>query len=238
MTTQTQEASLKEVVEVSVDEPTMNQIVEGNRLAFTVKSLTIKNNQEYLNCGEFLKQIKAVSKVIDDSRKEITRPLNEAKNRVMDFFKGSLDQLSNAESMLKRAILGYEQEQERIRRDEEQKAIARAKTEEERKRRALEERAAKAEESGDTAKAQLLRDRADDVYVPSVVAAPVLEKVKGISTKKVWKFRVNDESQVPREYLVVNETMLGKMAQATQGKIPVPGVEFYQEEILSAGRAF
>jgi hypothetical protein len=237
MTTQTQGISLNEVVNVSIDDSTLTQITEGNRLATTVKGLTINNNQEYLNSGEFLKQVKTVSKLIDDSRKELTRPLDEAKKRVMEFFKEPLDQLLSAESMLKRAILDYQQEQERIRREEEQKAIARAKAEEERKRRALEERATKAEESGNTAKAELLRERADDVYVPTVVTAPTLEKVKGISTKKVWKFRVTDECKIPREYLVINEAMLGKMAQATQGKIPVPGVEFYQEDVLSAGRA-
>lgn len=237
MTTKTQEKSLNEVVNVSVDDSTLTQITEGNRLATTVKGLTITNNQEYLNSGEFLKRIKTVSKLIDDSRKELTRPLDEVKKRVMDFFKDPLEQLSAAETVLKRAMLGYQQEQERIRREEEQKAIARAKAEEERKRRALEERAIKAEESGNTAKAELLRERADDVYVPAMATAPTLEKVKGISTKKVWKCRITDEAKIPREYLVINETMLNKMAQATQGKIPVPGVEFYQEDVLSAGRS-
>lgn len=236
MTTQTQEKSLNEIVNVSVDDSTLTQITEGSRLATTVKGLTITNNQEYLNSGEFLKQIKSVSKILDDARKDITKPLDEAKKRVMDFFRDPLDQLSAAEGILKRAILGYQQEQEKIRREEEQKAISRAKAEEERKRRALEERAVKAEESGNTAKAELLRERADDVYVPTIVTAPVIEKVKGISTKKVWKFRIKDESQIPREYLLINEPMLNKIAQATHGKIPVPGVEFYQEDVLSAGR--
>jgi len=244
MTTQTKEKSLNEIVNISVDDSTLVQISEDNQIATKVIDkfyadgcLTITSNQEYQNSGELLKQIKAGIKFLDDSRKEITRPLDDVKRRVMDFFKDPLDQLSQAEGIIKKAMLGFQQEQERIRREEEQKAIARAKAEEERKRRALEERAVKAEESGNTAKAELLRERADDVYVPTIVTAPTIEKVKGISTMKVWKCRIIDESKIPREYLLINEPMLSKMAKATQGKIPVPGVEFYQEDVLSAGRA-
>lgn len=236
MSTNTQE-NINEVVEVTIDSQMINQVSEGTRLATTVKGLTINNNQEYQNSGEFLKQIKTVSKILDDSRKEITRPLDEAKKRVMDFFREPLEQLSSAETVLKKALLSYQQAQERIRLEAERKAIAEAKAEEERKRKVLEERAAKAEEKGQEAKAEMLREQASDVYVPTVVSAPNVEKIKGLSSKKVWKCRITDEAKIPREYLVINEPMLNKMAQATHGKIPVPGVEFYQEEIISAARA-
>lgn len=236
MSTNTQE-NINKVVEVTIDSQMINQVSEGTRLATTVKGLTINNNQEYQNSGEFLKQIKTVSKILDDSRKEITRPLDEAKKSVMDFFREPLEQLSSAETVLKKALLSYQQAQERIRLEAERKAIAEARAEEERKRKSLEERATKAEEKGQEAKAEMLREQASDVYVPTVVSAPNVEKIKGLSSKKVWKFRVTDESKIPREYTLINEQMLNKIAQATQGKIPVPGVEFYQEEILSAGRA-
>ena len=243
MTTQTQEKTLQEVVEVSVDDSTIAQITEANSLATTVRSLTISNNNEYANSGEFLKQIKTVSKIIDDSRKQITKPLDEAKRRVMGFFRVPLAELSDAEQVLKKAILSYQQEQERIRREAEAKAIAKAKAEEEKKRKALELRAKKAEESGNIAKAEMLQEKADDVYVPTVVHAPQIEKVQGISTKKVWKAKIIDANKIPQNVYINDEkvtaaiqAILNKLATATKGAMPIDGVEFYQEESLSAGR--
>lgn len=236
MTTQT---AISEIVEVTVAEKTLSQFGDAEALATTVDKLKITNNAEYTNSAEFLKQIKSTTKVLDDARKDITKPLDEAKKRVMDLFRGPIEKLAQAETVLKRAILTYSQEQDRIRKEAEAKALAAARAEEERKRKALEERAAKEAEKGNTAKAEALQEKAENVYVPTVVLAPPTpEKISGISTKKVWKFRITDEKAIPRDYLVVNETMLGKLAQATQGKVPVAGVEFYQEDVLSAGRAF
>lgn len=242
MSTQTQE-SIKEVVEVSVNETSIATINEATSLAETVRSLTITNNQEYQNSGEFLKKIKTVSKMIDDARKDITKPLDDAKKRVMDFFREPLTQLSDAEKMLKGAILGYQQEQNRIAEEERRKAEAKAKAEEERKRKALEERAAKAEENGNSAKAEMLREQADDVRVKTVVAPARIEKVQGIATKKVWKAKIQDYTKIPSSFYLNDpkvqdaiQSAMNNFAKGTKGNVPVEGVEFFQEESLSAGR--
>jgi len=243
MSTQTKEKTIDEVIQISVNDSALAHISNANYLAETVKSLRISNSQEHVNSAEFLKKIKAVSKAIDDCRKDITKPLDELKKKVMDFFKEPLTELSEAESILKKAILSYQQEQERIRREEEAKAIAKAKAEEEKKRKALEERAKKAEEQGNSAKAEMLRDKADDVYVPTVVTAPTVEKVQGISTKKVWKAKIVDANKIPQNVYINDEkvtaaiqAILNKLATATKGAMPIDGVDFYQEESLSAGR--
>lgn len=233
----------KEILEVYITPTALNVVSEAKTLSQTVKTLTITNNKEHQNSGEFLKKIKSISNTMQDRRKEITAPLDESKKRVMDFFRGPLDELSEAERILKRAILTYQQEQARIAEEERKKAEARAKAEEEKKRKILEERAIKAEVEGKESKAEALREQALDVYVPTVVKAPVLEKVQGISTKKVWKANIVDINKIPQNVYINDEkvtaaiqAILNKLATATKGAMPIEGVEFYQEESLSAGR--
>lgn len=242
MTTQTQE-TIKETVEVSVTNAALENISEANKLATVVRELKITNSQEYQSSGNFLKQIKTVSKIIDDGRKEITKPLDDAKKRVMDFFKDPLNELSEAERLLKGAILTYQREQQRITQQKQLEAEAKARAEEERKRKELEERAKKWEEKGNQEKAELLREKAEDVHVKTVVVAQPIEKVSGLATKKVWKANIVDINKIPQNVYINDEkvtaaiqSILNKLATATKGAMPIDGVEFYQEDSLSAGR--
>ena len=239
----TKEKTINEVIHVSVDDDTLKNITNANTLSTEVKSLTITNNEEYMNSGKFLKNIKGISKVIDDSRKEMTKPLDEIKKNVMAFFKEPLNEPAEAESILKKGILEYQQKQERIHREAEQKAIAKARLEEEKRRKILEERAKKEEEKGNAVKAEILKEKAEGVYVPTVVMAPTFEKVSGISTKKIWKARIKDFSKIPTQYYINDEkvqcdiqSIMNKLSSATKGALPVEGVDFYQEESLSARR--
>jgi len=64
-----------------------------------------------------------------------------------------------------------------------------------------------------------------------------LEKkaVKGV--RKVWRFEVQNEVQVPREFLMVNEFNIRKAINAVaedQPMISIPGVRIYQEEMMTA----
>lgn len=104
----------------------------------------------------------------------------------------------------------------------EQKRIA---AEEERKRKdaeALAALSAEAEESGETALA------AEAVVAAALEQATVtvMPKCAGTSMREVWKAVVEDIAKIPREYLIVNQAMLDKVAQATKGAIPIPGVRF------------
>lgn len=69
--------------------------------------------------------------------------------------------------------------------------------------------------------------------IAPVVVAPVngikSEAVKG--TTKRWTFEVTDISQIPREYLVVDETAIRDAIN--QGVRTIPGVNIFQKEGLS-----
>ena len=47
--------------------------------------------------------------------------------------------------------------------------------------------------------------------------------------RTVWKFKVVDESLVPREYMQPNEKLIGGTIRSSKGKMKIPGIEAYEE---------
>lgn len=197
-------------------------------------SLVIKDQSTYEESASLLKTVKDMAKLVEESRKKITTPLDIAKKAVMDLFRGPSDELEKLESNLKRIMINYTNEQERLRREAEEKLRKEVAAKEAAEKKRLEERAAKAEASGKAEKAEELRQQAQEVFVPAPTIAPTVQKVAGVSMKQNWKARVIDVNKVPREYMIVNDSMLDKMAKATKGSLVIPGVEFYPEDVLAS----
>lgn len=195
-------------------------------------TFVVPNNETYVNASSVLKFIKTTATELDALRKSMTKPLDESKKRIMDFFRKPLNNLVMVENNIKKAMLTFQKEQERKRKEEEDRLLEQQRKDKEK----LEKRADKAEEKGNTEKAETLREEAEqkESVVPTV--APMVEKVSGISTKKIWKFKIVDAKLIPREYLMPNEKMIGEVGRATKGTLKIAGIEFYSDETIAAGR--
>lgn len=217
-----------------VNNPQALELAASSEQILTLaSSYTVTTAAQYEFAAGELKNIKASTKALEEMRKTATRPLDEAKAAIMDWFRPVGERYAQAEKMIKSAMLTYQQEEERKR------AIAEAQAREE-ARKEQDRVNAEALAAADRALASGNKETADAIIaaVPDVKPAPVpvaVTKIKGISTRKVWKFRVVDKSKVPEEYKIVDETLLGKVARSSQGAISVPGVEFYSEDTLAAG---
>ena len=205
------------------------EIVVAQAQTFAIATMT-----DYQLAGEELKAIKRRMKELDDLRKSMTRPLDEAKKRIMAMFSPVEDGLKKAENLIKRAMLGYQQEQERKRQEEEARLRKIAEDEQRRRDALAAKQAEKARARGNEERAQEILENVPIIPIPVVLKEQ--PKVKGIATREIWKFRVANVSLLPREYMLPNGKMLLAFAQATKGTIPVPGVEFYSEEIIAARR--
>ena len=64
------------------------------------------------------------------------------------------------------------------------------------------------------------------------VQAPPKVTAAGTSFRSVWKFKVVDLAQVPREYMILNEQMVGALARSTKGAMTIPGIEIYEEKTI------
>jgi hypothetical protein len=97
------------------------------------KAIQIKSQEGYDKAGGLLQAIKGRIKSLDALRKGITKPLDEAKARVMDLFKTPLERYTEAESVLKLGMNTYNDEMEGLR-QKEQERLERIAAEERRKK--------------------------------------------------------------------------------------------------------
>lgn len=197
------------------------------------QKVTVTNDDQRTNILELVKKIKSVSKGLEDERMATTRPMDEAKKQVMDLYRAPLDNLTKAEGVIKKAVLDYDNEQRRKAQELQRKLQAEAEEKARKEREKLAAQAQKAIEAGKEEKASALLEKADEVQVFVPIVQTVETKTAGVSTRKVWKYRITDVNLLPREYMVPNEALLSGLARSTQGNIPVAGVEFYAEDVLA-----
>jgi len=69
---------------------------------------------------------------------------------------------------------------------------------------------------------------------PLEVAAPVLVAKEvdtaGLSYRTDWRYRIIDESKVPRKYWVIDEKLLAADVRVLKGSEEIPGIEQYAEK--------
>lgn len=200
------------------------------------KDMVITTHAGYELAAESLKIIKAKYNEIEAKRKEIVKPLDTARSLIQELFKKPLEFLKGAENSVKLRMVGWTDEQNRKRQAEEDKLRRKAEAEEKRKRDALQARAEKAEAKGDMVKAEELLQQAEEVHVEAPVLADTTPKVAGVSYRDNWKFRIIDGDLIPREFMIPDTVLLNKIAKAEHGLRKIPGIEFYSEEVISAGQ--
>lgn len=184
-----------------------------------------------------LKAIKGKARDLENRRLSMTRPLDDAKKQIMDFFRQPMQYLVDAEGIIKRGMLAYQNEQERLRRAEE----ARLRDIAEKERQRLERQAAKAAEQGKAEKAEDLRERAESMPVP--VVAHRAPQVAGISTRENWSAEVTSlrellqgvlDGKVPEVAVIADMKVLNAQARSLKDAMNYPGVKAVCEKGISA----
>ena len=160
-----------------------------------------------------LREINGKRKQLEELRFTLTRPLDASKKRIMDLFRAPTERLEQAETLLRKGVLTYQQAErakaDAIRRAQEL-AIAAERAEADRQAREAEdaERAARAAAQAATtaaarhaaqqaaAEAAAAREAAQE-RVELADSAPALlvaqaPKAEGLSTRQTWKAEVTD----------------------------------------------
>lgn len=132
--------------------------------------------------------------------------------------------LIQAEEFLKPQIKNYLAEQERIRQAEENRLRLEAQKAEE-ERRITE--AAQLEAEGLQEEAEAVLD------TPAPIVMPTVEKTTPKADmriyRKVWKYRIVNEAQIPREYLKPDDIKIGGVVRSLKGTCKIPGIQVYEE---------
>lgn len=140
---------------------------QARRMLADAQDYTIDSPELYQSAAEDLQRVKSLAKQVEDTRVSITGPLHQAKVAVDNLFKGPKEFLEQAEKTLKRAMLTWSEEQDRIRREEERRAEEARRAEAARlaaEQRAREEEARRADEEARrlAAEAEAAKSKGDE----------------------------------------------------------------------------
>jgi hypothetical protein len=206
-------------VEVNID----NALEEKSIAVIeTCKTVTIQDNAQYDYWLNYGREVKTVAKKIEEFFKPLKTKAKEAHQAIVDAEKAKLKPLNLAESVIKTALLAYDNIRAQRAQDEANRLQAQLKEQAEQQ---ILETAAAREAAGDKDGAEALLN--SQVYIPpvSVVAEP---KGEGLSYRTDTKFEITDPNLIPREFLMPDEKCIQAQGDKFGTAANVPGVRFYQ----------
>lgn len=238
---------------------------EAQKQLTNAKDYVIDSQTMFELAGDDLMQVKALQKEVEAKRTAITGPINQAVKAINDLFRAPKEYLDQAEATLKRAMVTYSNEQERLAAEARRKAEEEARIERERLAKiereqaqaaakahaeaqaADKEAAAKAMQAAQAAQEQaaMAAMTANVVTVTPTVEAPA--KVSGISNRSTFSAEVTDlmalvkavaEGKAPIECIAAETKFLGAQARAFKkaGQL-YPGVLAKEERSIAARAA-
>ena len=209
------------------------------------KDFKIKTVADLEISANILKTIKQRKKKIDEVRKSLTRPLDAAKKRIMDFFRPAENKLAEAENTIEKTILDFRAEERKRVEEEQKKAAEEAKKKQEEELARIQKEQEEAEMVGDCETVENLEMQKTVVATTAEVATVTTKeepKLSGVAEVTRWKAVVVDKKALIKhiaetgqlENLIeFSNKELNALATATKGTISVPGIEFKAEKTLS-----
>jgi len=156
------------------------------------------------NAEDLLISARAARKQAEDKRKELTRPLDEAKARIIDLFQPYLNRLDIGINMINRELTNYHESLIALEREQE--------------RRAMEEQAARMNEAQETGE---IVEPAQPPSLPHVSKTSHAH-IGTVTYRQEWDIKVVDPARVPRD--LCEPSMSRIRARVKSGVINIPGV--------------
>lgn len=194
------------------------------------EQLTVIATEVDLNTASlYYKKFGTIGKDLESVRKQIVKPLTDAKKTIDDFFKAISQLKDGEESRIKGLIENYLR---RLRQLEEAK---KAKEAEERRReeakRAEERRLA--EEQGE----EVVEEEQQGIEIEVVEPQEKLsdKNIFGVTSQRKKTFQVVDLNKVPREFLMLDEKKVAELRKNYDFEVKeevIPGIKFTFEETV------
>jgi hypothetical protein len=210
------------------------------------KALKILDHDKYCDAAEMLKNIKALRVRIAETFDPHVKRAHDAHKALVKEKADAEAPLTEAERVLKTAIVAYDQEQERLRREEERRLQEIARKDEETRR--LNEAAAMEAEGNRTEDPELLYEANKLIETPAptpvVTVARTTPKVSGVTMRETWSGRVTDKTRLIRfvaehpEYanlIEPNMAAVNALARSLKGALKVDGVQAFATQSVAAG---
>lgn len=201
-----------------------NQLREAN-------ALRIDTPEDLDAASELFGELKNERDSHERSRVAEKEPHLEAGRQVDAKWKPILTTLDSATLAIANKIRAFKAEMDR-RAQEEQRRL---REQQERERARLAKQAEKAEAKGLPETADALIREAETMQ-PAIVTSAMPVRPAGLQLADNWTFVIEDESKLPREYLVPDLVAIRKTVKALKGRTAIPGVRAYNESTVKRGR--
>jgi hypothetical protein len=214
------EAALKLVETNEVETKALDIVAKGRMMRVLSADDYIQAGALWGQIGDMIKEVKATFDPICEAAHKAHKAATAKRAQF-------LDPLESVFKMVKKEMSNYDLEQERIRREEQRRLEEIARKEEEERR--LQE-AILAEESGNKEEAQAIIE--EPVYVAPVVIPKATPKMEGGPVyRAVTKFKIINESLIPRQYLTPDMVKIGGVVRALKQNANIPGIQVYEERV-------
>lgn len=213
---------------------------EVNPILVQANEIQIHNATTYQNAADFLKSLKSSQKKVLDFFSPMKKKAHETWKAICLREKQIIEPIQKCETTIKQKMVHYQAAEEQRRQAEEQRlqAEAEARAEKERQRKLKEAEKLKTPELKD----QRITE-AESIEAPVITVQPETPKVSGISTRRTWKAKITDKKAFLKAaikdsnllgFITIEQTKLDKIAQATQGELNYPGIEFYEHTSIAS----
>lgn len=186
-----------------------------------------KNREEAM---VILKDVKNISRDIEQEAKNLFAPIKEAMAEAKAKFDEPLLALKNAEAKIKATVLQYDEE---VRKQIEEQA----RRQQEEENRLVEEQKAKLRAEaeaeslfGDQEVAKIIISEAEAMTASKIAEVDVKQKGRRL----IWDFEIEDVSKIPAHYMQPNLTLIRSAIISNKGQIKIDGVRAFQKPILAS----
>lgn len=170
------------------------------------RAIEVRTPDQYKNAGEFLRAVKHTVRIIDEAYEPDYRKTKEKHEAVRDERNGLKKPLAEAEKIVKLQMKQFSDEEEKRIREE---------------REAMEKARQEAAEQGE-----------ETFMAPVIETQPTA--VAGVSYAYTWTWEIEDESKIPREYMIPDATKIRQQVLSHKQDTNIPGIRVFQEKQVRA----
>ena len=203
-------------------------------LARRIAAHVVNDEADEAEANELLVELSRTGKALEKARTDFVKPINDAVKAVNEWFRCGTDPLQSARATLGKRVTDFHA---RLRRGaEEVRRLAEAADRAQRDAEFAADRASSAHAPGLDIFGDTPDPMPDPMPAPEPVAllAEIVQQPRRtasggtVSTRTVRRWRVEDKSQIPAEWMEINERAVN--AAVRGGVAAIAGLEIYEEE--------
>lgn len=208
--------------------------IESYRIDERAKLVTVTDAISYDRAVDFLKEVNTKMKDFKAQREKYIKPMKDSIKAIDDKLKEPIKLLEDTEATLREKLNAYLAEVQK--QEEERLAIERKQAEDNALKEidSLENMKTQASEFDDVTQKAIQRT-IENKQNRAIEATALQEKINlstsSASVSMVWDFEVTDKSQLPLEYLKVDEVAIRNAIR--NGQREIAGVKIFQKPQLS-----